>query len=131
MAEYNAIPTKNFINESYFLYDKNNLIIIKKTFIIAINKQLSLYNSFSYFSGKTTATNLKVIISSDFSKFFIEKRSLKNNISLQLLNVTGSVVKTSDKKIQDLSTTKLEKKKKKKQHARTNRNNNNKTPAKF
>ena len=26
IAEYNAIPTKNFINESYFLYDKSNLI---------------------------------------------------------------------------------------------------------
>ena len=38
IAEYNAIPTKNFINESYFLYDKSNLI--KKTFITTINKQL-------------------------------------------------------------------------------------------
>ena len=96
IAEYNAIPTKNFINESYFLYDKSNLI--KKIFITAINKQLSLYDSFSYFSGKTTATSLKLIILSDFSKFFIEKRSLKNNISLQLFSVNGSVVKTSDKK---------------------------------
>ena len=26
IAEYNAIPTKNFINEVYFLYDKSNLI---------------------------------------------------------------------------------------------------------
>ena len=26
IAEYIAIPTKNFINESYFLYDKSNLI---------------------------------------------------------------------------------------------------------
>ena len=26
LSEYRAIPTKNFINESYFLYDKNNLI---------------------------------------------------------------------------------------------------------
>ena len=30
IAEYDAIPTKNFINESYFLYHKSNLI--KKTF---------------------------------------------------------------------------------------------------
>ena len=30
LSEYRAIPTKNFINESYFLYDKNNLI--KKTY---------------------------------------------------------------------------------------------------
>ena len=26
LSEYRAIPTKNFINESYFLYDKSNLI---------------------------------------------------------------------------------------------------------
>ena len=26
IAEYIAIPTKRFINESYFLYDKSNLI---------------------------------------------------------------------------------------------------------
>ena len=41
IAEYDAIPTNNFINESYFLYDKSNLI--KKTFVTAINKYLSLY----------------------------------------------------------------------------------------
>ena len=85
----------------------------KKAFITAINKQLSLYSSFSYFSGKTAATNLKLINSSDFLKVFIEKRSLKNNISLQLLNVNGSVVKTSNKKIHDFSITKLGKKKEK------------------
>ena len=38
IKEYNVIPTKNFINEGYFLYNKSNLI--KKTFVTAINKQL-------------------------------------------------------------------------------------------
>ena len=51
IEEYKAIPTKNFINEGYFLYDRSNLI--KKTFVTAINKELNLYGSFSYFSGKT------------------------------------------------------------------------------
>ena len=41
IAEHKSIPTKNFVNESYFLSDKSNLI--KKTFVTAINKQLSLY----------------------------------------------------------------------------------------
>ena len=50
IAEYNAIPTKNFINEGYFLYDKSNLT--KKTFVTAINKELNLYGSFSYFQEK-------------------------------------------------------------------------------
>ena len=51
MAEYIAIPTQNFVNESYFLYDNSNLSK-KKTFVTDINKQLWLYGSFSYFSGK-------------------------------------------------------------------------------
>ena len=50
IAEYNAVPTKNFIYESYFLYDKSFL----KTFVIAINKTLSIYGSLDHFSGKTT-----------------------------------------------------------------------------
>ena len=75
IAKYIAIPTKNFINESYFLCDKSNLI--KKTFAAVVNKQLSLYGSFSYFSGKRAATNVKLLTSSNFLKFLIEKKSLK------------------------------------------------------
>ena len=37
LSEYRAIPTKNFINESYFLYDKSNLM--KKAYITALNKR--------------------------------------------------------------------------------------------
>ena len=44
------IPTKNFIKEEYFLYDKSNLI--KKTFVTAINKQLNLYRSLVIFQEK-------------------------------------------------------------------------------
>ena len=75
IAEYIVIPTKNVINESYFLYDKSNLI--KKTLVTAINKQLSLCGSFSYFSGTTTATDLKQISSSDFLNFLLKKNLLK------------------------------------------------------
>ena len=75
LSEYRAIPTKNFINESYFLYDKSNLI--KKTYITAFNKQIALYGSFSYFSGKTTAKNLTLLSTNNFLKFFIEKKLLK------------------------------------------------------
>ena len=64
LSEYRAIPTKNFINESYFLYDKSNLI--KKTYITALNKQIALYGSFSYFSGKTTAKNLTLLSTNNF-----------------------------------------------------------------
>ena len=104
------ISPKNFINESYFLYDKSNLI--KKTFASAINKQLSLYGSFSYFSGDTSAKILNLISTSDFLKIFIEKKkALKDNLQLQLAYVNGSNVGTSDKKMHNFSITKLGKKK--------------------
>ena len=35
--EYNSTPEKNFVNETYFLYDKGNLIL--GTFITALNKK--------------------------------------------------------------------------------------------
>ena len=98
------------MNESYFLYDKS--FLIKKTFVTAINKQLSLYDSFSYFSGKTAATNLKLLRANNFLKFLVEKRSLKENLKFQLAHVDGSNVKTSDKKIHNFSITKLGKRKK-------------------
>ena len=79
IAKYFTIPTKNFINERYFLYDKSNLI--KKTFVTVVSKQLSLYGSFSYFSGKTAAINVKLLTSSVFLKFLIEKKPLKKKIT--------------------------------------------------
>ena len=96
------------INESFFLYDKSNLI--KKT---AINKQLSLYGSFSYFSGKTSIKNLKLIDVINSLKFLIKKKSLKDNLKLQIAYADGSDVKTEDQKIHDFSITKLRKRKKK------------------
>ena len=37
ITEYNAVPIKNFINESYFLYGKSYLI--KETFVTEMNKK--------------------------------------------------------------------------------------------
>ena len=79
LSKYKAIPTKNFINESYFLYDKSNLI--KKRYITAFNKQIALYGTFSYFSGKTAIKNLTFLSANDFLKFFVEKKSLKPNLN--------------------------------------------------
>ena len=110
LSEYRAIPTKNFINESYFLYDKSNLI--KKTYITSLNKQIAFYGSFSYFSGKTAVKNLTLLSTNNFLKFFIEKKSLKTNLKFQLKHINGSEVKTIDKKFHHFSITKLGKRKK-------------------
>ena len=50
IKKYNDVPLKNFINESYFLYDKSALI--KESSITAINKKVFLYGTISYFNKK-------------------------------------------------------------------------------
>ena len=72
-----------------------------------------MYGSFSYFSGKTSISNLKLLTWSNFLKFLIEKKSLKSNLRLQLAQIEGSEVKTSDNKIHHFSITKLGKRRKK------------------
>ena len=65
------------------------------------------------FSGKTGISNLKLLTSSDFLKFLVEKKSLKSNLKLQLAQIDGSEVKTSDNKIYHFLITKLRKRRKK------------------
>ena len=62
IAECNTLPGKYFVNKSYFLYDKSNLI--KNTYITALNK--TIYGSFSYFKGKTTNENQHLLDASYF-----------------------------------------------------------------
>ena len=71
-----------------------------------------MHGSFNYFPGKTGISNLKLLTSSNFLKFFIEKNSLKSNLKLQLAHVNGSDVTTNDKKIHHFSIAKLGKRKK-------------------
>ena len=44
------VPAKYFINESYFWYDKSDLI--KESYITAINKKVFLYGPISHFNKK-------------------------------------------------------------------------------
>ena len=62
--EYNGVPIKQFINESYFLYNKSNLIL--NTYITALNKTVSIYGSFSYFQGKTPKEKLNLLDAGNF-----------------------------------------------------------------
>ena len=51
------MPIKYYIHESYFLYDKNDLI--KETFITALNQKISIYDSITYFNKKQKMKCLK------------------------------------------------------------------------
>ena len=51
IKNYKNAPISSFINESYFFYNKSDLI--KETFITALNKKILIYGSISYFNKKT------------------------------------------------------------------------------
>ena len=72
-----------------------------------------LYDSFSYFSGKTTAKVLKLLDASNFLKFLVEKRLLKDNLKFQLAHVDSTSMNMSDQKVHDFSIMWLGKRKKK------------------
>ena len=106
IEEYNKLPGKYFVNRSYFLYDRSNLI--KNAYITALNKTLiSVYGLFSYFKGKNANESLTKAY-----KFLIEKNSLRNELKFQLTNITGNIPKTKDNKIHNFSMTHLGRKRK-------------------
>ena len=71
---------KNFINESYFLYDKSNLIL--DTFITTLNKKNSIYGSLSYFQGKTEEKQIILLSAGNFLKFLVKKKYSKRQIEI-------------------------------------------------
>ena len=50
IEKLNRTGTDFYINESYFLYNRS--YFIKQTFITALNKTISIYDSISYFNKK-------------------------------------------------------------------------------
>ena len=68
--KYNSVPEKNFVNESYFLYDKSNLIL--DTFITALHKIISIYGS----SNET----LTLIAAENLLKILVQKDTIRNNL---------------------------------------------------
>ena len=57
--------------------------------------------------------NLKVVSATDSLKFLVEKKSLKDNLKLQVAHLMVRKLKQMIKKIHDFSITKLGKRKKK------------------
>ena len=57
IKKYNNVPQKYFINESYFLYNKSDLM--KEIHVTAFNKKISVYGSISYLKKKQKMRYLK------------------------------------------------------------------------
>ena len=99
-----------YINESYFLYDKSDLI--KGTFITTLTKKVLIYGSISYFNKKTENDIFKIITPERFLKFDVEKNATKNSLSFQRTNISGELPKLKDKNIYNLSLTRIGEKRK-------------------
>ena len=110
LKNYNNVAIICYINKSYFLYDKSDLI--KETFITALNKKVSIFVSISYFNKKTENEIFKIITPEKFLKFYVEKNAAKNSLSFQLTNISGELPKLKDKKIYNLSLTRIGEKRK-------------------
>ena len=108
--EYKSVPEKNFVNESYFLYDKSNLIL--NTFITALNKKISIHGSFIYFIRKAPNEMLTLIAAEYLLKILVEKDKIRNNLSFQLTNISGNITKIKASKIYNFSITRLCRKRK-------------------
>ena len=87
------------------MYDKSNLI--KESYIAAINKKVSLYGSISYFNKKTENEILKIISPENLLKFLVNRGTVRNNLSFQLTSISGVVPTLKDKKLHNLSLTRL------------------------
>ena len=85
-----------------------------------INKTLSVYGSFSYFSGKVAEKEIKLLDVSNILKFYMERRALKKGLKFQLAHINGDNPKIKDKKIHNFSITRQGKKSK---HVAACRNN--------
>ena len=75
IKNYNNVPAKYFINESYFLCDKSDLI--KETYITLLNKRTSIYGSISYIDKKTENEIFKIISPKNLLNFFLKRTESK------------------------------------------------------
>ena len=68
--------TVGFINESYFLYDKSN--VIEQTFVTEINKLISVYGFLSFFNTKSVNKKVQIVSFKNPLKFTVLKDTIKN-----------------------------------------------------
>lgn len=66
----------SFVTESYFLYDRSNLI--EPTFITEINKLISIYGSVSFFDKRSLGKIVKVVSINKPLRFSVIKDRVKD-----------------------------------------------------
>ena len=97
--------TVSFVKESYFLYDKSNMI--EQTFITEINKLISVYNSISYFCKKSANESVNIVSFNNPLTFSAVKDTVKNMLSIELTIIDATLPALTNKKIHGLSLTEI------------------------
>ena len=85
----------NFFQESYFLYDRSNLV--KQSFVNEINRFLPIYCSASYFSEKSEE-KIALFPPKNSKNIYIEKNAKKEEINLEIVKVSDEKAEIIDKK---------------------------------
>ena len=102
----------NFLNESYFLYDKSNLI--KQIFVTEINNLLSIYGSIGYFNKNGTNEAAQIILLNNPLKCFVSSDTVKNSLDFKLTKINRRFPAIRNKKVHNFSFTEIGTKRKKK-----------------
>ena len=95
----------SFVNESYSLHDKSN--IIEQTFITEINKLISVYGSTSYFNKKAVNEIVQKTSFNNPLKFLVSRDTIKNTLDFQLTKIDGNLPKLNGKKSYNFSLTEI------------------------
>ena len=95
------------MQDTFFIYDCSTLA--KQSFITELNRFLPIYCSVSNFSEKNEKN--QIVSSQNQQKFFIEKTTEKDSLSIQITKVSGKEIQTTDN---NFPITKIGKKRKQK-----------------
>ena len=98
------------MQETFFIYDRS--AVVKQSFITELNKFLPIYYLVSNFSEKKGKN--KIVSSQNRQKFFIEKTTEKDNLSLQITKVSRKEIQTTDNTVHNFQIAKIGKKRKQK-----------------
>ena len=80
------------MQDTFFIYDCSALA--KQSFITELNRFLPIYCSVSNFSEKKEIN--QIVSSQNQQKFFIEKTTEKDSLSIQITKVSGKEIQTTD-----------------------------------
>lgn len=84
------------MNESYFLYDKSNMI--EETFITEINKLIFVYDSISYCDKNSINEVVEIVSFNNPLKYSAVKNTIKNTLDFQLTKINRNFPVLIDKK---------------------------------